>query len=281
MMRNLFGVKAGWVVAVVVAISTDMAAADDGGGIRWQKDLPTAAATSEKLNKPMLIKFHATWCGPCRRMAKVTFADAKVVQHINGCFVPVSVDVDTNEEFVKAAGVTVFPTTVIVSSKMVVLKRITGYKTPDELRKQLGQYCKPASYEVAATPKPTVALTPTPVSVKTIKPPTPPSFGATCLVSMLDDRNILQGVAEYALVFRGQMLVFASAAYKKRFETNPGRYWPKFDGVCTVTAIESRKTTPGDPDFAAIYQKRIWFFASAEQRARFANQPTKYLADVK
>lgn len=288
--RSTHSIRVG-LLAVAVGLSADFAAAEDGA-IRWKKDLQAAAAESERVNKPMLLKFTASWCGPCRRMSRLTFRDAEVARHVNGCFIPVAVDVDQHQELVKAAGVNVYPTTVIVSPKFEVIQRIAGYQSPAQLRRHLGGLCRVAEHKVAPSPKTKPAQPdkraevavasrePQPESkpVETVKA-APPAFDGRCLVSMLEDRKVRSGQSEHTLVFRGRTLRFHTAEYKRRFQAAPEKYWPVLGGACPVELSASGKSVEGDPRYAVIYQKRLWFFTGAEQRMKFAKQPGEFHPD--
>lgn len=228
------------------------------GEVHWQTDLKTAAREAQRRQKPMLVEFTASWCGYCRRMKQTTFRDRDVIQHVNGCFVAVSVDVDKNQELMKAVGVTGLPTTVIISPKFQVVKKITGYQSPTEMSRHLGGLC----------PRNEVA--------KTAARPEPPAFGGRCLVSMLDDRKLRSGSPKYVTRYRGRTLQFASAENKRKFDAAPGKYWPAADGDCAVTLRENAVRIAGDAKSAVIYRGRLWFFASMEQRKQFAASPAKF-----
>ncbi|MCH8829844.1 MAG: thioredoxin family protein, partial [Planctomycetes bacterium] len=128
----------------------------------WRSDLHQAAAESKKLQKPMLLEFTASWCGYCRKMKQTTFRDKSVCRQINGCFVPVTIDADKHQELMKAVHVEYLPTTIVISPQLVVLKRIQGYHTAAQYRKQLGGICRLAKHESAGKPT---------SSQKNIKPP--------------------------------------------------------------------------------------------------------------
>jgi YHS domain-containing protein len=244
------------ILAVVLSCGRNAAR----GEVHWQTNLKSAAREAQRRQKPMLVEFTASWCGFCRKMKQTTFRDREVIQHVNACFVPVSVDADKNEDLMKAVGVTGLPTTVIISPKFQVVKKITGYQSPTEMSRHLGGLCPRA--EIA----------------KTAAKPEPPAFGGRCLVSMLDDRKLRSGSAKYVTLYRGRTLQFASAENKRKFDAAPRKYWPAAAGDCPVTLRENAVRIAGDATSAVIYRGRLWFFASKEQRKQFAESPAKYAA---
>ena len=67
------------------------AAPDNGWTTDYEKALHTASVT----NRPILLDFSATWCGPCQMMARTTLLDSNVVEKLNS-FVRIKVDIDAN-----------------------------------------------------------------------------------------------------------------------------------------------------------------------------------------
>lgn len=246
--------------------------AADGWEVHWQTDLKRAAREAQRQQKPMLVEFTASWCGYCRRMKQTTFRDENVVRYANGCFVPVSVDADKNRALMKAVGVTGLPTTVIISPKLEIVKKITGYQSPQQMSRHLGGFCPKRAIAKAGT-------RPGPKAVpKAAAQPGPPAFAGRCLVSMLDDHKLRSGSPKFASHYRGRTLQFASAEFKQKFDAYPEKYWPAADGVCPVTLHDNAVRIAGKPESAVIYRGRLWFFLSKDHRKRFAESPAKYAA---
>ncbi len=252
----------------VLAASLSYGSSSDAASIDWNTDLRKAAKESTRTQKPMLVEISATWCGYCKKMKAETFADQQIVKHVNGCFIPVSLDADKDEKLADAIGYDSLPATIVISPKLQVVLRLVGYQTSLQLARDLGRFCK----HTEKAPSPTV-LNPKKkhVAGKAF------AFGKFCLASMLDDQELAKGSEKFASTYNGRQICFASSDHKRRFEANPKSYWPANDGNCPVTAVEQRKTQPGDPRAALIYKKRIYFFAGTTQQTQFEKAPDEYL----
>lgn len=231
--------------------------------VAWHNDFRAAAQESNRLNKPMLVKVTAEWCGYCKKM-KRSFADQRVARHLKACFIPVIVDADTDVQLVQAIGVESLPTTVIISPEMKIIEKITGFRTPAQLDQDLGKVCNRNKNHEPHT------------RTDEIGPGRPPAFDGYCLVTLLDDMALSKGSMEHTTVYRGVTLAFASAAHQASFESHPEMYWPALDGHCPVSARELGTQRPGVPRLTAIYRGRIYFFADARSRQKFAQSPDEY-----
>jgi thiol-disulfide isomerase/thioredoxin/YHS domain-containing protein len=108
----------------------------------------------------------------------------------------------------------------------------------------------------------------------------PPAFAGQCLVSAVDDREIVPGSAAYQMTYRGQQLLFRSADHKDLFLAEPNRYWPMLDGICAITLLNDDARVGGNLEFAAVFRKRVWLFASEQAMHEFLKEPAEVVDEV-
>ena len=91
-----------------------------------------ALAAAKKDGKVVMIDFFTTWCGPCKRLDKVTWADAGVQKWLAEKTVPLKMDAEKEVELAKRFEIRAYPTIVFVKTDGSKLDAIVGFKPPEE-----------------------------------------------------------------------------------------------------------------------------------------------------
>ena len=87
-------------------------------------------------NKPVLVDFYATWCGPCKMMTPI-LDDLK--SRIGDKAHILKVDVDKNQKIANKLGVRGVPTIVLYKNGQIKW-RASGVRQANELQRIIEQY---------------------------------------------------------------------------------------------------------------------------------------------
>ncbi len=96
-------------------------------GISWRTNLSSALGEARASHKLVLVEFSAGWCPPCALMKHEVWPDAKVVASVNAAFVPVTVDVDTDNGLSDRYDVPAIPAVLVLDGNGRVVRRHDGY----------------------------------------------------------------------------------------------------------------------------------------------------------
>ena len=86
-------------------------------------------------DKPVLVDFYATWCGPCKMLAPVLEG---VAADYAGQVEIYKVDIDENDAVTSAYGIEVVPT-LILFHKGEIVARTSGFRSKGDICKMIDQ----------------------------------------------------------------------------------------------------------------------------------------------
>lgn len=87
----------------------------------WGQDYAQGRQQARAQNRPLLVHFHATWCGPCRQMEQSVLNTGEVLSEIHARCVAIKIDSDRQPRLVEQFGVDSLPCDVFVSSDGKIL----------------------------------------------------------------------------------------------------------------------------------------------------------------
>ena len=248
---------------LTIAMVTTLCGEAVPSSIAWMDNLKQATAEAARQEKPMLVKVSTEWCGYCKKMDRDTFSNKRVAQQVNHCFVAVEIDGMKERDFVKRTGVRAYPTTLVVTPKMAVLKKITGYRTAAQLSKDLNQLCSVGDVAARRGTSESQNLASSP-------------FGNNCPVSPLEDGRFLTGKSRYPVRMGPYRIYFHSQKHRQLFQQNPSRYWPVADGKCVVGLVDESTPHDGKLNLGLIYADRVWLFSDESAKRKFEHTPERY-----
>ena len=101
----------------------------------WQEALDVA----KKEHKLIFMDAYASWCGPCKMMARNTFTKKEVGDFFNKNFINVKMDMEKHPEGRRLSqkyGLRAYPTLYFINSKEEVKHTTIGYLKPNQLIEQ-------------------------------------------------------------------------------------------------------------------------------------------------
>ena len=85
-------------------------------------------AAAKVHHKLIFLDAYASWCGPCKWVAKNVFTNSEIADYYNKTFINVTIDMEKDEglKLAKKFQVESYPTFLIINSKEEVISRLIG-----------------------------------------------------------------------------------------------------------------------------------------------------------
>ncbi|MEY3459664.1 MAG: hypothetical protein RL215_2821 [Planctomycetota bacterium] len=286
-------------IAAACLASAEALVAGEG----WQHDFAAAEAQAKAEQLPLVIHFHASWCGPCRRMESEVLGTTQVRSLLGQGIIGVKVDSDRNRDLVSRFGVTALPTDVILSPDGKVLAKDVGSPGLTGYVSRLRQHMRPASSTTAAAPAvaqtapanppatPTAAAQQTPVvpvpakespaeaqpaaSVAATAPAVEPAASAQ---EPAAPEQPAAPVAETAPAQESATVEAIAAELRDALKLINRRNGARvgLGGFSPVAYSENQNWVEGSSDFAFTYQGVDYLLRSAAERDQFKATPEKF-----
>ncbi len=262
-------------MVIAVASACGSAQADE-----WLTDFDKARQIAREQDRPILVHFGATWCGPCKQMERTVLHTDATQQALSKDVVGVLVDVDKNPGLVERFGVEKFPTDIFVepgTGKHLV--KSEGAKTQKEYTDAIARAAARYDALLAERAKSAPAVKAPEQSQSLAMAKVEPMLMGYCPVTLQSSRRWEKGVPQFQATFRDQVYFMATEEAMKDFQQNPVRYAPQFLGCDPVIVAENDKAIPGSTRYAAFYDDDLYLFSSDENRKAFKADPDKFIRE--
>ena len=255
--------------------------AQQGG---WFESWEAAVAASKDRKLPLVVHFEATWCGPCRRMASDVLDRAEVKALLGNSVLGVRLDADQNRDLINEYKISTLPTELILSAAGTEQARFVGAETKANYVARLRNISRvnkaDAQTEITAGEQKTGDVTEDDTRSCLIvrRDGKIVGLGGFSPVALKEGREWKLGKEEFVATFQEVEYFLQSHEEVQRFKTAPERFVPHLHGCDLVELHDSNEARTGVIELGAFYKGDIFFFASAENRKRFQDNPSWYLA---
>lgn len=276
-------IVAGLCVASSLLIRTSDAG-EDAAPETWQLDFEKAEAFAKEQRVPLLIHFHAHWCGPCRTMESEVLETAEVREALRSGIVGVKVNADDRRDLVSRFSISALPTDVIVSPGGHVLSQNAGSPGRKVYVARLVQFSVPATGQtglketVAAKTADRSAKTPgnqvsqTQVSDMVAEPSIPVESVIVSLEGTAAGKSNANGLDAAAATISQAPAGMMTKALRRESDRRVG-----LDGYSPVSLTETETWQSGDAQFKHEFQGVSYQLSSAEELERFKATPERFV----
>ena len=109
----------------------------------WYDSPRSALAEADRTHRPVMIAFFAAWSDWCRRLESEVLTAPQVKRELE-TYLLVRVDVEEEPELPRRYGVLSFPTLLILDHQGEEYYRITGFRTAEQMARELAAARKAA-----------------------------------------------------------------------------------------------------------------------------------------
>jgi YHS domain-containing protein len=109
----------------------------------------------------------------------------------------------------------------------------------------------------------------------------PVAWSGFCPVELLCNRSWVQGDPRWTVVYKGYIYRLSGNAQRQEFLANPEKYIPANNGFDPVLWTNQKHNVPGQVNFCASYNGRIYMFSSAATQKEFYNHPEQYSGEAR
>jgi YHS domain-containing protein/thiol-disulfide isomerase/thioredoxin len=239
----------------------------------WREDFESAEAEAKQLGLPMLVHFHAQWCGPCKEMQRTVLRDPVLLRTLRSQFVAVKIDSDQRPDLVRRFHIEKLPTDVFVDPRGYVLERSSGVKDRESyfsLVARIDSICSQArSMRIASQTKTLQPQSPRVIDSPLSQEPSPPPMAPNPVGPHLNE----------------PMPIATAIGAKPGFDTHPRSPERRFmslgmKGYSPVALSMHRQWVHGEQQYSLEYKGIVYFLTSQQELMQFREKPEHYAPQI-
>lgn len=241
----------------------------------FESSYEEAEARAKTQNLPLLIHFHASYCGPCRMMASQVFSQPSIQRQLQEGLVAVEVDVQNRPDLVAKCGIQTVPWDVVIYPGQEPQTVNKGFKSTLAFSSILKQIAAKGEAMAARSKKPekkTVEAT----LVADHRPEPILGLEGFCPVKLIRDREWISGQGQITETYRGIVYHFSSDEAVAEFRKDPRRYSPQNLGCDPIMLMDQQRAVVGNIKYGAFFDKQLFLFDTDANRREFKKDPLKY-----
>jgi YHS domain-containing protein/thiol-disulfide isomerase/thioredoxin len=258
-----------WLVLLLSVPLTSVRA--ETGSEAWRHNFEQAEAEARQRGLPILVHFHAKWCGPCRKMDQMVLNDPQVVRQLRAGVVAVKVDNDERPDLVKRFHVDMLPADLFLDPKGFVLDRFTGERDRQTYVSQVARvesrFAQSRATQIASQQR-----------------QDPPMDGGFAPLPIAPDPVVQRPRSFYREQLADRPRIASPSSQIESGTVNPSngvsRNLVGLRGYSPVALVRTRRWVRGNAAFPGEY-KGIWYYlTSAEELRGFQANPDQFAPQV-
>ena len=243
----------------------------------WYVDFEKAEALAKANRIPIVIHFHAHWCGPCQTMESEVLNTTEVRAALGSTIIGVKVHCDDRRDLVARFGISSLPTDVIVSADGRILSKDVGSPGRTAYVARLARFRAPARVQPGRTG--TLLARTSGTNSKVPVTAAPPEMKADVLPTTSSGAAGVNVVSNSDSVAPGESTIpssVVSVAMTKtlRRESNERI---GMSGYSPVSLTETGKWKSGEAQFKHEFEGVGYLLSSLEELERFKASPEKFV----
>jgi thiol-disulfide isomerase/thioredoxin len=246
----------------------------------WLHDFKQAEREAKKANLPLIVHFHASWCGPCRQIERAVLSRPQFLSQLGTKFVGVKIDSDRHPDVVRRFRVKSLPTDLFLDPNGRILARTEGYQ---DSRSYFGRMAR-IDAQFAQARKVLVAKSGSPKGEPAkLQPDDDPGslmpvagLNGYSPVALWHGRKWTKGKTEFSVAHKGITFQMSTREEFDKFLANPQRYAPRLLGCDPVKLYDSDRAVAGSTKFGAYFEDELYLFVDKASRTKFKTSPYRY-----